>query len=89
MKAGLGITEARRRRALVEAALRSPDVSLLTNAGVARLLKVGPGVVRWGRRRLESCGAIARVDRRLNRRGVRMDVTRIGAWNRKYEACAC
>lgn len=87
MNAGPGIADARR-RALVEDALRCPDIPRLTNAEISRLLSVGIWEVRRGRRRLEVRGEIDAVYQRLNRHGSIMDVSRIGGRNRKYEA-AC
>ncbi len=75
-----------RRSAVVEAALRYPDMAVLTNAVIAQRLNVGLHAVRWTRRRLESSGQIPSYDQRITRHGRAMDVSRISAATRKWGA---
>jgi hypothetical protein len=67
-------------RGAVENALRSPDVRTLADNEIGRLLGASGHFVGWCRRRLEACGEIEAVDRRLDRRGCLVDVRRIGKW---------
>jgi len=65
------------RRAVIEQALRTPDVAALSNNEIHRRLRVDIGMVRATRRRLESCGDIPHVLQRVARHGNLVDVSRV------------